>query len=78
MADGNCEDALEELYSFLDGEIDDLRRAHIIRHLDDCTPCLEVYDFHAELRVLISNKCRDEVPRELRDRIARVLDEQAT
>lgn len=77
MDDGNCEDALEELYSFLDDELDDLRRAHIKRHLDDCTPCLEVYDFHAELRVMISNKCRDKVPTELRDRIARILGEQA-
>jgi mycothiol system anti-sigma-R factor len=68
-----CDDAVERLYHFLDGELDDTRRADIKRHLDECMPCLEAFDFEAELRIVIAQKCRDEVPTHLRDRIVNAL-----
>jgi mycothiol system anti-sigma-R factor len=71
MAD--CNDALHELYEFIDGELTIERRATIEAHLDDCGPCLEVYDFHAELRIVVSQKCREQVPEALRDRVAEAL-----
>lgn len=67
---GNCEQALAVLYEFLDGELTDDRREMLTKHLDDCNPCLEVYDFEAELRQVIAQRCRDEVPDALRERIA--------
>lgn len=70
MAEGNCDDALNELYSFLDGELTSEVRGQIEQHLDDCNPCIEAYDFEAELRIVISQKCRDTVPDDLRQRIA--------
>ena len=57
-----CEDALHELYGYLDGELTDERRAAIQRHLDDCQPCAEPYDFEAELREVIRRKCQEQVP----------------
>ena len=69
----DCTEALHELYTFLDGELTVERRQTISRHLDDCHGCLEVFDFEAELRMVISHKCRDEVPESLRHRIADVL-----
>jgi mycothiol system anti-sigma-R factor len=77
MADhepGDCNDILRELYTFVDGELTIERRAHIKAHLDDCLPCFEAYDFEAELRIVISQRCRDTVPDELRSRIARALE----
>jgi mycothiol system anti-sigma-R factor len=68
-----CGDALHELYTFLDGALTPERRDTIRGHLDDCTPCLEHYDFEAELRIVISTKCRDEVPQALKDKILRQL-----
>ncbi len=70
---GNCEEALAELYTFLDGELTEVRRLAIRSHLDDCTPCFEAFDFEAELRLVISHRCRDEVPESLRNRIAELL-----
>jgi mycothiol system anti-sigma-R factor len=69
MAEGNCDDALNELYTFLDGELTSEVRGQIQQHLDDCNPCIEAYDFEAELRIVISQKCRDTVPEDLRSRI---------
>ena len=73
---GYCSDALAELYTFLDGELTDDRRSAIREHLDDCTPCFEAFDFEAELRIVIQQRCREEVPDDLRQRILAVLDEQ--
>jgi mycothiol system anti-sigma-R factor len=68
--DGYCTEALHELYTFLDGELTDAKRAQIQHHLDDCSPCLEVYDFEAELRLVIRHHCQDEVPEGLRAQVA--------
>ena len=70
---GDCDDAVHRLYHFLDGELDDSKRAHIKLHLDECLPCLEAFDFEAELRIVIAQKCREQVPDHLRDRIARAI-----
>ena len=58
MAD--CEEVLRELYGFLDGELTPEAKKAIGRHLDECLDCLHVYDFHAELRIIIARKCREQ------------------
>jgi mycothiol system anti-sigma-R factor len=68
--DAGCEEALVALYSFLDGELTESKRIEIRHHLDDCSPCLEVFDFEAELRMVIRERCREKVPESLRSRIA--------
>ena len=49
---GDCEEALRTLYYFLDGELTPERRQAIQRHLDECSPCLEAFDFEAELKMV--------------------------
>lgn len=72
MAD--CNETLRELYEYLDGELTEADRTHIQHHLDDCSPCLAAYDFEAELRLVVRNRCTDQVPDSLRDRIAQAID----
>jgi anti-sigma factor (TIGR02949 family) len=70
----DCEQALAEIYTYLDGELTDEKRTLIAGHLEACNPCIEVYDFEAELRVVISTRARNEaVPETLRLRIAEKL-----
>ncbi len=71
--DCGCGDAMQRLYHFLDGELDDARRARIKRHLEQCVPCLQAFDFEAGLRVVIARKCRDQVPESLRSRLVHVI-----
>ncbi len=66
---GKCSDAVERLYHYLDGELDEARMAMVKRHLDECLPCLEAFDFEAELRQIVARKCREPVPEQLRVRI---------
>ncbi|HMC42521.1 MAG TPA: mycothiol system anti-sigma-R factor [Acidimicrobiales bacterium] len=69
----DCSESLHRLYHFLDGELTDERRAAIAHHLDECSPCLDAFDFEAELRVMISLKCRERVPDGLIERIAAAI-----
>ncbi len=64
-----CRQAVAELYTYVDGELDDVTRATITKHLDDCSPCLEAFEFHDELKTVVAQKCRASVPDELRARI---------
>lgn len=73
----DCEDVIRLLYHFVDGELTVERRERIQFHLDECLPCFEAFDFEAELRLVISQRCRDKVPDPLRDRIAQALQAEA-
>ena len=77
MADGNCDDALHELYGYLDGELTPERRSNIQHHLDDCPPCYEAFDFEAELRLVIARKCTETVPDSLKQRIAEAISQES-
>ncbi len=74
MADHDCGDILEELQEFISGELTPVNRARIEGHLDDCPPCLDAFDFEADLRKVIANRCHDEVPQDLRQRIAEAIE----
>jgi len=74
VVDGpECQEALDTLYHFLDGELTEERRHEIQHHLDDCSPCLEAFDFEAELKIVIARRCRETVPEGLRVRISVAL-----
>ena len=66
----DCDETIQRIYTYLDGELTVFKRQEIRRHLDDCSPCAKGFDFEMELRQVIASKCRDEVPVELRQRIA--------
>ncbi len=74
--DVDCDEAVHQLYHFLDGELTDDRRAQIVSHLDRCGPCAEAAEFEAELRQIIAQRCRDRVPDSLVERVARAIHEE--
>jgi mycothiol system anti-sigma-R factor len=65
----DCNAMLARLYSFLDGELNDERRAKIQHHLDDCPSCFSKFDFEAELRIVIAKRMVVRVPESLVERI---------
>ena len=69
----DCDKAIYRVYGYLDGELTDDRRHLISTHLDGCSTCLGAFDFEVELRQVISSKCHDDVPPELKRRIAEAL-----
>ncbi|MFI5046942.1 MAG: mycothiol system anti-sigma-R factor [Acidimicrobiia bacterium] len=72
----DCEKATYRVYGYLDGELRFYRRWSIRRHLGKCPPCAQGFDFELEVRQVVSSKCQDECPDELRRRIVEALEQQ--
>ncbi len=73
--DTNCDEAVAELYAFLDGELDDAVMIQVETHLRRCSPCLEAFDFEADLRRVIAAKCTEHVSAEAKARLCVVIRE---
>jgi mycothiol system anti-sigma-R factor len=75
MSGHECDDALTNLYQYLDKEIEDATSVVIRAHLEDCSGCLRSFDFEARLQIVVRQRLSEEVPPEflerLRDAIAR-------
>ena len=68
----DCRQTIEELDLFLDDELSDEARTAIRHHLDGCLDCLQAFDFHAELKIVVAEKCNnDEMPADLLAKIER-------
>jgi mycothiol system anti-sigma-R factor len=65
----DCEKALENLYLFIDEEIDTASCAEIQHHIDECTDCLGVYDLERVVKSLVSRSCSEVAPEPLRERV---------
>jgi len=74
VTEHRCDDAIAQIQAFLDGELDEDTVTRIERHLQECSPCLEAYDFEAELRKVIAAKAREDCPGEVRNRIMSLLE----
>lgn len=72
----DCDEAVHQLYHYLDGELTEERRHEIAVHLDDCHWCGGAAEFEAELRTVISSRCRDRVPPALIKRVAEAIREE--
>jgi mycothiol system anti-sigma-R factor len=69
----DCDKAFDRMYRYLDGEVTVWRRWRITRHLNGCPPCADGFDFELEVRQVVSTRCRDKMPPELKARIAEAL-----
>jgi mycothiol system anti-sigma-R factor len=77
MAD--CNETLRELFVFLDDELTAEAHDEISAHLSDCTDCQGAFEFHAELKAVVSAKCRsDEMPPGLMAKIEQCFGESLT
>ncbi len=68
----DCGQTLRELELFLDGELPAEDHKHVLAHINECMECFHAFDFHAELKALIAEKChREPMPDGLLERIER-------
>ena len=75
MGDHECEEAVEKLYEYLDGELDGPTMQEVEAHLTKCSPCLEAFDFQDQLRKVVRDKCSEEMPYAMKSRILDFLGE---
>lgn len=65
----DCEQALANLYLFIDQEIDTASCAEIQTHIEECTPCLGEYELERVVKSLVSRSCSEVAPEPLRDKV---------
>ena len=76
MKVNDCEHALAYIYQYLDGEIEEIRRDRIQEHLRRCGMCSPAFDFESRLKQMIRERCHDEPPAELYERLRTLIREQ--
>jgi mycothiol system anti-sigma-R factor len=70
-----CEESLEKIYFYLDGELNWWRRTRVQRHLRRCQPCNGAFEFEAKFIQVIRQKGAEPAPPELIDRLRTFLHE---
>lgn len=68
-----CDDALARVYPYLDDELTAFRRWRVRAHLRKCDGCGAAYSFEQRLRIVIKDRCQEEVPDEFIERLRAVL-----
>jgi len=71
----HCEEVVASLLEYLDGEIDDEKRARIERHLAECRDCYSRAEFEQTLRRKLRALDRAPSPPTLKRRLKALLDE---
>lgn len=70
-----CQEALEQLEAYIDGELPESRLEDIRDHLRVCYPCTDRASFEEQLRALVRRECVDDAPPGLLERIEAALDD---
>jgi anti-sigma factor (TIGR02949 family) len=71
----HCEEVITHLLQFLDGEIDDAKRAQIDRHLQECRGCFSRAEFEKALRARMAQTMERKAPAALRQRMKALIDQ---
>ena len=72
--DLTCEEVLEQLFAYLDEELDHDRLAAIDRHLERCRDCFTRAEFEKRIRARVQQTGTAPAPDRLRQRLKKVLD----
>jgi len=74
MSELDCEQVLEMVWGYLDGEIDEEQYVGIHMHIEKCGECGPRYEFQRKLMALVERKCKEgPIPSNLKQRLFRLL-----
>jgi anti-sigma factor (TIGR02949 family) len=65
----DCQEALDHLYEFLDGEIGPADHSKIAAHLEECGPCLKEFDVERIVKTIVARSCCQPAPSHVRARL---------
>lgn len=76
MSSRDCDEALADLYTYLDAELDAASSSEIRAHLDECTACGKAFDFEGRLKSVVKERLDEEVPDSVVDRVRAAIEEE--
>jgi len=71
----SCEEVIERLFAYLDGELEDVSPETIDHHLAHCRDCFTRAEFEKRLRARVADSVSTSAPERLRSRVRALLDE---
>lgn len=74
---GDCDRALDNLYAFLDAELDGMSAEEIRAHVEGCNGCDGQYSFERKLLAIVKERLREDPPDDFFDRIKALLAAEA-
>ena len=69
----NCEEVLEHLFAYLDGELDAQRQALIAEHLHACRGCFSRAEFERRLKARLTEAGEEKAPDTLVRRVQSLI-----
>lgn len=73
--DIGCLEAIEWLYAWLDGELDPASVGQLEKHVEHCQSCYTRREMERALTQRIRQSAGERTPPELKDRLAKLLDD---
>lgn len=73
-----CEDAIEVLSDYVDGQMDGSTKAAFQAHFADCPPCLDFLATFKTTLVVSKKVCDEQIPDEVRTRLRSFLKEKCS
>lgn len=70
-----CEEVIEQIYEFLDQELDSTLSDRINAHLERCRDCFTRAEFEKRLRARVNDAAEAEAPERLHRRLQRLIDQ---
>ncbi|MGH2787821.1 MAG: anti-sigma factor family protein [Actinomycetota bacterium] len=71
----SCNEAVKQLWAYLDGAIAEPDRAAIEEHMNVCKRCCGEAEFAEELRRFLADHAADELPAETKQRLTSYLEQ---
>jgi mycothiol system anti-sigma-R factor len=66
----DCNQTMDRLDSYVDRELNDFEMVEVRKHLEDCPPCEQHFEFNLRVKRLVHTKaCPEKAPRELLEKI---------
>lgn len=73
MAKHECEEALDRLFEYIDGELTPTELEHVASHLKECPPCEAEHKLNEKIKTRVSATGGECAPEALRERILETL-----
>lgn len=74
----DCGDAQDQIYQYLDAELDEATAASVRGHLDDCEGCNDSFDFERRLKSLVRQCLTEDVPETLETKVRELLRQESS
>lgn len=71
--DCDCGDAQDQLYQYLDSELDSETATSVRSHLDDCSGCHDSFDFERRLKLIVRQCLTEDMPETLEAKVRELI-----